>query len=78
MYQASVPDEAPSTAPVPLSEEDLIDSVADGGNRNLLRVQPETAEKYRQIVQDYAEAYPWLLFSGRSGVSRSTAKPSRR
>jgi hypothetical protein len=78
MYQASVPDEPSATAPVPLSEEDLIDSAADGGNRNLLQVQPETAEKYRQIVQNFAEIYPWLLFSGRSGVSQSTVKPSRR
>jgi len=78
MYQATVPDEPPSTPPVLLSEEDLVDSVADGGNRNLLRVQPETAQKYRRIVEDYAEVYPWLLFSGRSGVSKSPAKPNRR
>jgi hypothetical protein len=72
MYQASVPDEPSPTVSFPLTEEDLIDPAADpDGNRNLLPVEPGTAEKDRQIVQNYAEIYPWLLSSGRSGLPRN-------
>lgn len=80
MYQVSVPDEPSSMTPVLLSEEALIDAAADpGGKRNLLREQPEEAEKYRKVAQNYVEIYPWLLFSGRSGLSRKlTAALSQR
>lgn len=77
MYQASVPDEPSLTASVLLSGEDLLDSPVGRNDWNLLREQPEMAKKYREIVEDYAQIYPWLLFSGRSGAPRSTAKPSR-
>jgi arylsulfatase A-like enzyme len=74
MYQASVPSEPTSTQPVHLSEEALIDPAADpDGKQNRLRAEPETAERYRRLVRAYVEIYPWILFSGRSGVPESPA-----
>ena len=81
MYQASVPDEPSSTPRVLLSEEDLIDAAGDPGRKqNLIRSEPGTAEKYRQFARNYVDIYPWLIFSGRSGVSRNltSATPSHR
>src|SRR4029078_2645592 len=76
MYQGSAPDEPYLTASVVLSGEGLLASPVGRNDRTVRREQPETARKYREIVQDYAQIYPWLLFSGRSRAPRSTAKPS--
>lgn len=73
MYQASVPDEPASKPPVLLSGEDLIDTVGDpGGKQNLVTAEPDTAERYRQFVRNFVEIYPWLIFSGRSGLRRTS------
>jgi hypothetical protein len=73
MYQASVPSEPSSSRPVLLSEELLIDPALDPEARqNRLGSEPKAAENYRRLVRVFTEVYPWLLLSGRSGISEST------
>jgi arylsulfatase A-like enzyme len=73
MYMASLQIDPSPREPIRLSEEALVDPVADpGGNENRLQDEPRAAARYRQLVRIYAEVYPWLIFSGRSGVPQSS------
>jgi hypothetical protein len=69
LYQASLQIEPSSDEPIRLSEEVLVDPAIDpDAEQNRLSEEPETAARYRRLAGVYAEVYPWLIFSGRSGV----------
>jgi arylsulfatase A-like enzyme len=69
LYQTSLRIETSSDAPIRLSEEVLIDPASDpDGEHNLLSTEPEAAARYRRLACVYAEVYPWIIFTNRSGL----------
>ena len=69
LYQTSLRLEASSEAPIRLSEEVLVDPASDpDGEHNLLSTEPEAAARYRRLARVYAEVYPWIIFTNRSGL----------
>ncbi|HEY6064531.1 MAG TPA: LTA synthase family protein [Thermoanaerobaculia bacterium] len=69
LYQATLKIEPGSDEPIHFSGEKLVDpSVDPDPDPNRLLEEPEGAARYRGLARVYAEVYPWLIFSGRSGV----------
>jgi arylsulfatase A-like enzyme len=72
VYQASLLPPSSAGEPARLSDEVLIDPSSDpGGKHDRRSSEPEAAGEYRRLALTYADVYPWLLLSGRSGVPES-------
>jgi phosphoglycerol transferase MdoB-like AlkP superfamily enzyme len=79
LYQASLRIEPSSDERIRLSGEVLVDPAIDpDGEHNLLSAEPEATARYRRLARVYAEVYPWLIFSGRSGLPSSADSPAVR